>query len=72
MLTLEEVQELRVGEAVEIPPNAYVRRKGRADWVLIDRHNTERSRWGSAAEIHKDMEYFIAHGHLPPAKGEIW
>lgn len=64
---------LQVGEQVELAPNAYVKRKGRDTYVLHDRSNPYRNRWGTLAEIVSDANYYVTWHELPPAeKSSRW
>lgn len=77
----EAVRALHVGESVELDtlsfssPRAargYIKKKGRSDYVLMDRSNRERSRWGNLEEIVQDGMFFIWNGKLPPPSGARW
>jgi hypothetical protein len=66
------LQQLKIGDTIDITHRAYVKKKGRNDFVLYDRGNQERSRWGTASEIADDVQFFVDHGHLPAANGGRW
>jgi hypothetical protein len=69
---LTKIRALKIGEQSEVEPNAYVKRKKQNEYVLIDRNNRERSRWGTANEIATDVHYYMEHGHLPAPLGSRW
>lgn len=69
---LASIKALAPEEAMPIQPRAYIRRKGRSTWVLVDRDNRIRARWGDAIQIEEDAAYYLLHGHLPPPKGGPW
>lgn len=69
---LEAVAALRVGERIEVPPRAYVKKTARGEYVLHDRGNKFRNRWGNLKQINEDVEHYVRFGELPPPSGEPW
>lgn len=71
-LLYSRLRALTTGDSFDLYPNAYLKKKGRNDYVLIDRENTTRSRWGNIDHIVDDALFYLEHGHLPPAAGPMW
>lgn len=69
---LAGLKALGVGDVWDLPHNGYVKKKGRNDFVLMDKKNQSRSRWGTASEIADDVLFFVDHGHLPAPVGGRW
>ena len=69
---LEAIAALRVGERLEVPPHAYVKKTGRGEYVLHDRSNKYRNRWGNLKQIVEDAEHYAEFGALPRPSGGHW
>jgi len=67
---------MQIGDTREIwGPNrerAVVKYHSRGTFNLLADGITERSRWGTAAEIERDADYFIAYGRLPEPDMPRW
>lgn len=72
LLSVGRLRALAVGEALQVPPNGYVRKKKQNDFVLVDRDNNQRIRGGTAEEIVADANFYFKHWRLPPPLGEPW
>jgi hypothetical protein len=66
----EAVDRLAVGESVDVRPNGYIKKKGRNEFVLVDRGNKERNRWGTREEILADASHYARVGSLPEPRGK--
>ena len=65
----------RIGRTVEFQAHGRtfaVQKLRRAVYHLRDTAITERSRFGTLAEIRADLAYCLEWGHLPPASGPRW
>jgi len=67
---------MKIGEKREIwgphGERAVVGYHSRNTYNLFADGVTERARWGTAAEIEEDANFFIENGCLPPAQSPRW
>ena len=63
---------LRIGEKLDLPPNAYVKKHQAGEYSLNDRDNHHRNRWGTLPEITGDAAFYLENRTLPPPVGERW
>lgn len=67
---------MELGEKREIwgpkGERAVVKYHSRNTFNMFADGNSERSRWGTAAEIQKDADHFIAYGKLPEPDMGRW
>lgn len=70
-MTLDAIKAMPIGQRVDLA-GGYLKRMERDSWVLSDNNNGFRKCWGTAVQIHGDVEHFLTYGQLREALMPAW
>lgn len=66
-----DISKLNVGDAYVVGDFS-VKRVTSNQYILRDKKNKERARWGTKLEIATDLSYCLEYGTLPQKEGGSW